>query len=159
MASINFPSSPADGDTFTYSGKTFEWSAANGIWFRRPNGPIPAIVAVDTPVLSGEVSTINELETTTITISNYDPLATYYVSVTGGTFVRTEDSISWTLPAADNADITHSIYIYATLPGAGISSTAQYDILVSDVVINLQADTAIIIGVFGTDSSSIDWEF
>ena len=159
MAAVNCPNSPTDGETFTYEGKTFQWSAANGIWVRRPNGPIPDIVTVDTPVLSGGVSTINELETTTITISNYDLLATYYVSVTGGTFVRTEDSISWTLPAADNADITHSIYIYAALPGAGISSTAQYDILVSDVVINLQADTAIIIGVFGTDSSSIDWEF
>ena len=158
MASINFPSSPADGDTFTYSGKTFEWSAANGIWFRRPNGPIPIIATVDTPVLSGEVSTINELETTTITISNYDPLATYYVSVSGGTFVRTEDSISWTLPPADNADITHSIYIYASLPGIGFSLTAQYDILVSDVVINLQADTAIIIGVFDTESTYTNWE-
>ena len=158
MASINFPNSPLDGDTFTYSGKTFEWSTANGIWVRRPNGPIPIIATLDTPVLSG-VSTINELETTTITISNYDPLATYYISVSGGTFVRTGDSISWTLPAADNADITHSIYIYAALPGAGISLTAQHDILVSDVVINLLADTSIIIGVFGTDSSSIDWEF
>ena len=45
MAAINFPSSPADGETFTYSGKTFQWSATDGIWIRIPNGPIPEGVA------------------------------------------------------------------------------------------------------------------
>lgn len=43
MAAVNFPNSPADGETFTYEGKTFQWSAANGIWVRKPNGPVADI--------------------------------------------------------------------------------------------------------------------
>jgi hypothetical protein len=35
MAVVNFPNSPADGETFTYEGKTFEWSATDSIWIRQ----------------------------------------------------------------------------------------------------------------------------
>ena len=43
MAAVNFPNSPTDGETFTYEGKTFQWSAANGIWVSKPNGPVANI--------------------------------------------------------------------------------------------------------------------
>ena len=157
MAAINFPSSPADGETFTYSGKTFEWSAANGIWFRKPNGPLQ--ILVEEPTLSG-VTTANELSDVVLTISNYNntlPPALYSISVTGGSFVRVDDTITWTLPSV-LGDTTHSLYIYATIPSSGISTTLKYDLLVSEVVLNLETDTSIIISDFSTDSSSINWD-
>ena len=157
MATINFPSSPADGETFTYSGKTFEWSAANGIWFRKPNGPLQ--ILVEEPTLSG-VTTANELSDVVLTISNYNntlPPALYSISVTGGSFARVDDTITWTLPSV-LGDTTHSLYIYATIPSSGISTTLKYDLLVSEVVLNLETDTSIIISDFSTDSSSINWD-
>lgn len=157
MAAINFPSSPADGETFTYSGKTFEWSAANGIWFRKPNGPLQ--VLVEEPTLSG-VTTANELSDVVLTISNYNntlPPALYSISVTGGSFIRVDDTITWTLPSV-LGDTIHSLYIYATIPSSGISTALKYDLLVSEVVLNLETDTSIIISDFSTDSSSINWD-
>ena len=157
MASVNFPNSPADGETFTYEGKSFTWNATNSIWIRNPAGPIPVIPTVDTPIISG-VNTAAELTEAVLTISNYDATAIYIASTSGGSFVRSGDTITWTLPAVTE-DTLYSLLIYSLKSGIGNSITAQHDILVTDEFINTFADTSIIIGSFGTDSSSIDWEF
>ena len=157
MAAINFPSSPADGETFTYSGKTYEWSALNGIWARKPNGPIPEIATVDAPVISG-VNTAPELSIVNLTISNYDSAAVYVVSVTGGDVTRTADSITWSLPIANGQDEIHSLLIYASKAGIGVSPTQTYQVLVTNAFLNVQADTSIIIGNFGLESTYTDWE-
>ena len=157
MAAINFPSSPADGETFTYSGKTFEWSVADGIWVRKPNGPIPVIATLDAPVISG-VNTAPELSVISLTISNYDSTAIYIVSVTGGSFVRSADTITWTLPATDNQDEIHTLLIYSSKASIGISPITQHEVVVTEEVLNFQADTSIIIGNFGLESTHTDWE-
>ena len=159
MAAVNFPNSPVDGDTFTYEGKTFTWDNTNSIWVRNPAGPIPVIVVEVTaaPVISG-VITAAELTEVVLTIDNYDATAIYIPAISGGSFVRSTNTITWTLPAV-TADEIYSLLIYASKAGVGISSTTQYDILVTNEFINTQADTSIIIGAFGPDSSSIDWEF
>lgn len=157
MAAVNFPNSPVDGDTFTYEGKTFEWSASNGIWVRKPNGPIPEIITVDAPVISG-VNTAPELSVISLTISNYDLAAIYIVSVTGGSFVRSTDTITWTLPIADGQDEIHTLLIYASKSGVGMSPVTQHEVLVTDEFLNVQADTSIIIGNFGLESTHTDWE-
>jgi formylmethanofuran dehydrogenase subunit A len=157
MAAVNFPNSPVDGDTFTYEGKTFTWDNTKSIWVRNPAGPIPVIEVTAAPVISG-VITAAELTEVVLTIDNDDATAIYIPATSGGSFVRSTNTITWTLPAV-TADEIYSLLIYASKAGVGISSTTQYDILVTNEFINTQADTSIIIGAFGPDSSSIDWEF
>lgn len=154
MAAINFPSSPADGETFTYSGKTFEWSVADGIWVRKPNGPIPIIPEIVTPTLSG-VSSGVEGSTIQITISNYNPIYTYTAAVSGGSVYITDDIITWTLPNVTQ-DNTELLTVRAISESENlISDFVSKSVFVAflDIV-----DTAINISNFSNSNANIGWD-
>lgn len=78
------------------------------------------------PELSGPING-DELEVIQIIIDNYDADANYVISVDGGSFTRTNDSIAWDLPSV-NEDTIYNLYIYLTKAGELKSNTINYQI-------------------------------
>ena len=91
------------------------------------------------PVLSGS-SNANELSTLQITITNYDSKAiSYNISVTGGSYSRSTNIISWTLPEV-SADTNHTISVsVTTLVGTSSSTNKVVQVLNVPIV----ADSAV----------------
>lgn len=91
------------------------------------------------PTLSGN-SSGNETTNLIVTITNYDNSAlSYNINVSGGSFVRVADTITWTLPAVES-DTNYTISASVTTVD-GTSSTTIKTVLV--INIPLVADTAI----------------
>ena len=154
MASINFPSSPADGETFTYSGKTFQWSSANGIWVRKPNGPIPIVPEIVSPTLSGP-SSATEGQTIEFTITNYVSSYTYNASVSGGSVYITGNTITWKLP-----NVTQDNNELLTVRAISDSENLISDIGSKSVFVAFLdiVDTAINISNFSNNNANIGWD-
>lgn len=106
----------------------------------------PATLKVDVlyvptiaPVLSGP-SNGNEGSTVAITITNYDAGAiSYTISVNGGSYIRTNAVISWTLPAVET-DTNYTMGVFVTT-GFGPSATTNKTVQVLNVPV--VADTAV----------------
>ena len=95
---------------------------------------------IDTPVLSGP-SSANEMAVINITIDNYDVANTYVISVTDGSYLRTTNTIAWTLPSVV-ADIQATMTVYATVMGMNSGNAVK----VVDVLnIPIVADSAIVV--------------
>lgn len=82
----------------------------------------------------------NENEDLLVYLNNYDPTGTYTIVVSGGSFSRTADVITWTLPEV-TVDTEHTISVYMTDTGGGSSPTATHTVNVLNVPI--VADDAI----------------
>lgn len=78
-------------------------------------------------------------------IENYDPSLNYIVTVSGGSFTRENETITWTLPEVTQ-DTTHQITVYATNEYAEESDTVTKNVNVLDVP--LVSDDAYIITNF-----------
>lgn len=110
-------------------------------------------VPVPNPILSG-VSSANENSTINITIDNYDAGAiSYNISVTAGSFTRTDDVIAWILPEVV-ADVNHIISVSVTT-GDGTSGTTDKVVNVLDVPI--EGDAAASITTFGDNEFNDGW--
>ena len=93
------------------------------------------------PVLSGP-SSANEGVTISIIISNYDAEASAYnITVTGGTFSRSADVISWTMPDV-TVDTSYRMGVSVTIP-EGSSAVVNKDVLCVNVPI--EADDSIVV--------------
>jgi hypothetical protein len=90
------------------------------------NSPRSYIYQLPEIILSGP-SSGNEGEDATITISNYDSTQDYIISVTGGTYSRVDDIITWTLPDVD-LDTNYALSIYTVKSGYIRSVDTVHDI-------------------------------
>lgn len=110
---------PVDGNTYGRSnaGWTVITSGGNGL---------------SAPTISGNTSG-NEKTTETLTITNYNADFTYVVTVSGGSFTKTGDSISWTLPSV-TVNTSYNMTVQSTLVGFDSSSVTSYPMLVIDVL-------------------------
>lgn len=95
---------------------------------------------IDTPVLSGP-SSANELAVINITIDNYDVTNTYVISVTDGSYLRTTNTISWTLPAVVS-DTESTMTVYASVMGMNSGNATK---IVNVLNIPIVADSAIVV--------------
>ncbi|MGE4298098.1 MAG: hypothetical protein AB7E47_08730 [Desulfovibrionaceae bacterium] len=86
-----------------------------------------------------------------VTIANHDADAAYAVDVTGGTFARDGNAITWTMPAVA-ADTDHMLAVFATRPGELRSETTEHWITV--VAIPIVSDDTVL---FGADTVAADW--
>lgn len=126
-----------DTATIPLDGQVLTWSDTLGQW--TPGG----LVA---PVISGP-TTANELATGTYTILNYDANLAYVITVSGGTYTRSGDTIYWTYPSV-SSDTVH--YLTALSASGGATSGLQtVNVTVQDITV---ADTAIIVGDFSATS-------
>ncbi len=85
-----------------------------------------------TPTLSG-VSEGVEGSSIVVTISNYSATATYTVSVEAGSFTRTDDKITWTLPVFTGIDDIHNLTIKALETGKVDSDIVTHTVTVLDI--------------------------
>ena len=96
-------------------------------------------VPTTAPVLSG-VSSGNEGSTVQIKIANYDVDAiSYTITVTGGSYRRTDNVISWTLPAVET-DTNHTMGVLVT---TGFGPSAMTNKTVQVLNVPIVADTAV----------------
>ena len=96
--------------------KKFEW---------KPRKPVTAA-----PVLSGD-SSVTELNSIEITIDNYDPNFVYNVSVPVGSYSRTGDTITWTVPEVSE-DYSYEIKVTATSIG-GLPNVTSKSVIVKNI--------------------------
>jgi hypothetical protein len=91
------------------------------------------LTQTDTPTLSGNTSGA-EGGQQVITITNYSATATYTVNVDSGSYVRTDDTITWTLPAFTGVDDIHDLTVSALEPtDSRESETATLTMTVLDI--------------------------
>lgn len=103
-------------------------------------------VPVAPPTLSG-VSSANELSTIDITITNYDAGAiSYNISVGAGSYIRTDDVISWTLPEV-TVDTSYNIVVGVTT-SEGTSDNVTKSVTVLNVPI--EGDDAVSVTTYTT---------
>ena len=98
------------------------------------------------PILTGDTSGY-EGDNVTITISNYSASNTYTVTVEDGTFVRTNDTIVWTLP-----EVTTTIDKDLTVTAEELGKQPNTTTYIVNVV-NVIGDTAIVY----TNDSQVDY--
>jgi len=87
------------------------------------------IPKTDTPILAGDTSPV-ENTVDNITIINYSSTATYNISVDIGTFTRSNDVISWTIPDG-TAGQTGLLTITSEEPNSQISDPANFGITIT----------------------------
>jgi len=96
------------------------------LWTKDANGVVISVggsgsSATLAPTLSG-VTTANENTDVAVTIDNYSSTLTYVVTVSGGTFVRSGATITWTLPEV-TVDTLNTISV--TAENVGISTVSS----------------------------------
>ncbi len=94
-----------------------------------------------TPVLLAPASG-NEEEISQITIDNYDANAVYYINISGGSYTRNADIISWLLPSVSQ-DTGQDIGVQAQLTGEIISDISTETIT---VINTLKTDSPVLAG-------------
>lgn len=141
------PSSPANGMIrYSTTSGNFEGYQA-GAWAAIGGGG-----DVGAPTLSGS-SSGNEFSDTTVTITDYNASLIYRVSVTGGSYVRSGGTITWTLPSVAT-DTVHYLTVNAIDNGV-TSPDAEWDIDVLNVAFT--GDTGIQITDFSSNTSNTGW--
>lgn len=117
-----------DGRCFFYEkfGSTFQWDEPNNTWRL-----VLGHYQLETPVLSGP-SIADEGEDVDIIITNYDPNVTYSISVSGGSYTRSGDTITWTLPMV-SSDTNGTIEVYASKPDYWDSETGSHNLTVRNI--------------------------
>lgn len=108
---------------------------------------------VKTPTLSTNDTGV-EFDKHTVTITNYDNNLTYVINVSGGTYIVSGDTISWTLPEVTQTS-THQITVYALNQYTESSATASKNVEVLDVP--TIADDAYIITDFSLSVYNNQW--
>ena len=103
------------------------------------------------PTIAGP-TTEYELKTILLTITNYNPINTYSVTPSDGSFTRNGDIIYWTLPSV-TANTAHNITVEATY--LGDSQSTSYDVTVLNV--DVVGDSAVIITDFTGNDISFGW--
>ena len=120
-----------------------------------PTGPTGTFASnVPTPTLSAPTSA-SEGATITVNITNYNALYAYLIAVTGGTYSRTDNAISWTLPYV-TSDTVNYINVQASYQGAG-SLFGVAGVTVNDTP--LPGDTGIYITDFSINAYNDGWEY
>ena len=107
--------------------------------------------ALATPTLSG-VTSANMATTISITISNYNALYAYNVAVTGGSYTRTGNTISWTLPSVGSNTVNY-LYVQASYSG----SSSSIGIQSVNVLTTLVTDTPFSVTNFAVNSLNNGW--
>lgn len=102
------------------------------------------------PTLSATSSSYNEDTTVTFTITNYNASLSYVISIDGGNYTRSGNTINWTLPSV-SADTVYGFYIYAT-DGSYNSATTTKSVLVLNIPII--GDSALQISDYEATASS-----
>jgi hypothetical protein len=109
----------------------------------------------DTPILSG-VNSANELTDVTITIDNYTASGIYTISVTGGSFTRVGDTITWTLPEV-TADTVYTITAWVSEVGKLSSQVGSKGVNVVNIPL-IDDDTIQVVDIFNDLSSNTGFE-
>ena len=143
------PSPAANGYLWyddTTTGELFVYSS--GVWVT--TSVIPQNNVTD-PAFTGPTSA-NEATTQTFTITNYNALYAYIISVTGGTVTTTNQYIYWTLPSVAS-NTTH--YMTTQVVSGGVtSSTTTKTISVLNINID---DAAIVVSDFSTSYANTNY--
>jgi hypothetical protein len=127
------------GELYVYSGTA--WVTTS----------IQPITNVNDPVVSGPTQA-NEISTQTYTITNYNASFAYVIAVTGGSYVRSGSSISWTMPAV-TSNTTN--YMTTQVVSGGVTSSIDTRTV---LVINLNIDdTAVVVTDFSYNNYNSGW--
>ena len=95
-------------------------------YMRQDEAWVAGETGTPSPTLSGS-ATGNEGSVVNITIDNYNALLTYVATPSGGSVVRTDATLAWTLPAV-TADTPHTLSVTAELIGVhGISTPTVHN--------------------------------
>jgi len=120
-----------EDDTFTISIKAKEAGSLISLSGSHLITITVAAIVTDTPTLSGDV-TGEEATELDVTITNYSATATYTISVQAGSYIRTGDTIAWTLPAYTGVDDSHDMNVQAQEPAETISLVAVHTVAVTE---------------------------
>lgn len=176
---LTLPASPVVGDfvsmvdyagtisstntvTIDRNGSTIEGAASN-IVLSYPKNEVQFLYTgttwaiFSTPTYRGVTSSVylsgpasaDEGTIARVRIGDYSPSVTYTVTVSGGSYVRTADTIDWTLPSV-GSDTEH----YVSLIVSGVGSYSHY-IEVLDVA--TVTDTGITITNFSVNTGNDGW--
>jgi len=158
-----FPTQTSNsGKYLSTNGSTVSWSSVEALptqtgnsgKFLTTNGTTATWADygnLNTPVVTG-VTQANETSTQSYTITNYNASYAYIVSVTGGTVLRTNSTISWTLPSVAS-NTTH--YLSTAAVSNGVTSFSDTrTVLVVNVNID---DTAIVVTDFTYNNINSGW--
>ena len=127
------------GELYVYSGNT--WVTTS----------IMPITNVNDPVVSGPTQA-NEISTQTFTITNYNISFAYVIAVTGGSFTRSGNTISWTMPAV-TSNTSH--YMTTQVVSGGVTSSIDTRTV---LVVNLNIDdTAVVVTDFSYNRYNSGW--
>jgi hypothetical protein len=108
------------------------WDSTNLEDFTQEVGQQFQSLRTATPTLSGNTSA-PEGSQLVVTITNYSATATYTVNVESGSYVRTGDTITWTLPAFTGVDDVHNLTVEAQENGDLPSELATLTVTVTDI--------------------------
>lgn len=108
---------------------------------------------VKTPVLLGDTSGV-EVSDHIITIDNYDSSLTYSIATSGGSYQRTGNTITWSLPEVTQ-DTTHQINVYASNAYGENSSTTSLNVTVLNIP--TVSDDSVIINTYVSSVYNEAW--
>ena len=107
-------------------GMEFYWDEPNNTWRIRE----PYLTTPD-PEFSGP-NIADEDTNVNITITNYDTETSYNINVSHGTYSRSGDTITWSLPEVDS-DTPATMYVSAREINKFVSNVVEFDLTIRDV--------------------------